>query len=190
MKKSLTFALVFAAGLLAAAVNLEVPCIKGSETYQRIVLPAVKFNKGDRVLLNFEMFMKRPAARGWAPVVALQVNGKTVRAKDAKGTPRMQGANAAGFKVKEKDKEILRSWWYQNSRLYVFYGPQAGKADPRVIADENTGKYSLDVTDLMVSGKPVGFRAVNYLYREAAGGDVTLTLQNIEFKVVPAKNKL
>ena len=99
----------------------------------------------------------------------------------------MQGANAAGFKVKDKAKETLRSWWYQNSRLYVFYGPQAGKVDSRIVADENTGKYSLDVTDLMVSGKPVSFRAVNYLYREAAGGDVTLTLQNIEFKVVPAK---
>ena len=24
---------------------------------------------------------------------------------------RMLGANAAGFKVKDKDKEILRSWW-------------------------------------------------------------------------------
>lgn len=187
MKKFIVLALVFASGILAAAVNLEVPCIKGSETYKRIVLPAVKFNKGDRVLLNFEMFMKRTVARGWAPIVALQVNGKTVRAKDSKGNPRMAGANAAGFKVKDKAKETLRSWWYQNSRLYVFYGPQAGKVDSRIVADENTGKYSLDVTDLMVSGKPVSFRAVNYLYREAAGGDVTLTLQNIEFKVVPAK---
>jgi hypothetical protein len=132
MKKLIALMMILSAAVLSAA-DIAVPCLKGSETYKHVVLPAVKFNKGDRVILNFDMFMERPVARGWAPIVALQVNGKTVRAKDSKGNLRMVGANAAGFKVKDKDKEILRSWWYQNTRLYVFYGPQAGTADNRLL---------------------------------------------------------
>ena len=186
MKKLIAVMMILSAAVLPAA-DIAVPCLKGSETYKHVVLPAVKFNKGDRVILNFDMFMERPVARGWAPVVSLQINGKIVREKDAKGAARMRGVNAQGFKVKDKDKEVVRSWWYQGSRLYVFYAPQAGKADSRVLLGENAGKYSMDVTDLMVSGKPVRFRAVNYLYRELAGFDAILKLQKIEFKVVPGK---
>ena len=180
-----TLSALFTAGILSAA-EIIVPSINGSETSKETILPAVQFKESERVILNFTAFMQRKKAIGWAPVAALRINGKHLKETDSAGKLRLLN-KGDGFKTISKGKEGKESWWYQKSRFRVFYGPGTGKADARVQLGEEAWKYSMDITDLIKSGKPVTVRAINYLYKNLAGFDAAFVVKDLELKVVPEK---
>ncbi len=172
-------------GMFAAASEITVKSAQSGESSGFLDLPAVTFRHGDRVVLEFSACVKRPAPCGWSPVVSFRLNRNTLKQFDSKKLPRLLGEET--FTTRIGGKEEKTSWWYQNFRLYTFFGPGKGAADSRIVSPGNIWDFRLDVTDLTVSGKPNRLEVFNWLSEKLAGGIPSeLELKNIRLTVIPS----
>ena len=186
MKKVLVCVLsVMSLAAVTGAEEMSIPSINNSESVRQVSLPAVQPKEGERVQLNFTANSPRGKSIGWASgALGLQIDGKKVLELDSAGKPRLVNRDKT-FVSRSGNKENREAWWYQGSRLLVFYGPGTGRADSRAQLDENAWKYSLDVTDLVPAGKPVLLKGINHLYRNWLRYDAEIRLKGIELEIVP-----
>ena len=188
MKKIPLISVLAAISLAAAAgaAEMSIPSIDNSESVRQITLPAVRPGEGERVQLNFTACILREKPRGWANILERRINGKKVAEQDEAGNLRLVNKGKT-FVSRSGSRESKVAWWYQGTRLLVFYGSGTGSADGRAQLDENAWKYALDVTDLITAGKPVLLKGINHLYRNWVRCDAVIQLKDIELKIVPSQ---
>ena len=118
-------------------------------THCDLKFPAIRFRKGYKTILVFDIYLKSISTGGWNYFAKLSLNGQPVGSYCSDGNHRLLRRGPAQFSTL-KGEEAKRNWWSNdNQTLLVRFTPRADVIDPRITAPKaELNRYFLDISDL------------------------------------------
>ena len=118
-------------------------------THCDIKFPAIRFRKGYKTILVFDIYLKTNSPGGWNYYAKLSLNGQPVGSYCSDGNHRLLRRGPAQLSTL-KGEDARRNWWNNdNQTLLVRFTPRAEVIDPRITAPKaELNRYFLDISDL------------------------------------------
>jgi hypothetical protein len=152
---------------------IELP-VGATPGQQDISLPAVAVREAAKPCLRFQVRLNTKTLAGWNPYLRLMIDGQAVDALTAGHRQRLVNRHPA-FETSSTTERGTRYCQppAAPSCFNIFFGPDFGALDPRLLTDRDEGYwYLLDLSGLVRADRPSRLTIVNLAIAENWKGDV------------------